>query len=75
MTSANILFVGVGALSLLLGLGAMFAALRHHQREHPRGVALLIFGMMATAFGLLMAGFAIALATAEPIDLNTEAAR
>ncbi|HET9398701.1 MAG TPA: hypothetical protein VFO45_07785 [Sphingomicrobium sp.] len=61
----NLWFVAIGAASLLLGLGAMFAALRYHRREQPRGVAMLIFGMMATAFGLLMAGFAIAFATAE----------
>jgi hypothetical protein len=75
MTSANTFFVAIGAVSLLAGLGTMFAALRYHKRDQPRGVAMLIFGMMATAFGLLMAGFAIAFATAEPIDLNAEAAR
>ena len=61
----NLWFVAIGAASLLLGLGAMFAALRYHRREQPRGVAMLIFGMMAPAVGLLMAGFAIAFATAE----------
>ena len=60
----NLWFVAIGALSLLIGLGAMAAALRQG-REQPKGVALLIGGMMATAFGLLMAGFAIAYATGE----------
>ena len=36
--------------------------------------AMLIAGMMITAFGLLMAGFAIGFATSEPLDLNAEAA-
>ena len=75
MSEANILFVGIGAVSLLVGLAVMVVALRYHQRNHPKGVAMLIFGMMATAFGLLMAGFAIAYSTAEPIDLNAEAAQ
>ena len=74
MSEANILFVGIGAVSLLVGLTVMVAALRQG-RESPKGVAMLIFGMMATAFGLLMAGFAIAYSTAEPIDLNAEAAQ
>jgi hypothetical protein len=59
----NILFVAIGAVSLLLGLAVMVAALRQG-RESPKGVAMLIAGMMATAFGLLMAGFAIAYAIA-----------
>lgn len=60
----NLWFVAIGALSLLLGIGVMIAALRLG-RESPRGVAMLIAGMMASAFGLLMAGFAIAYATGE----------
>ena len=73
MSGTNILFVAIGAASLLVGLTVMVAALRHG-RESPKGVAMLIAGMMATAFGLLMAGFAIAYATADPLDLNAEAA-
>ena len=70
MSPANILFVAIGAVSLLAGLGTMFAALRYHKRDEPRGVAMLIFGMMATAFGLLMAGFAIAFATSDPVEVT-----
>jgi hypothetical protein len=43
----------------------LFVALKRHRRDHPRGVAMLIAGMMVTSFGLLTAGFAIAYATAE----------
>ena len=64
MTAANLLFVAIGAVSLVVGLGTMAAAFRLG-RESPKGVAMLIAGMMATAFGLLMAGFAIAYATGE----------
>ena len=66
MTGANILFVGVGAVALLGGLATLVAALRRHKANHPAGVAMLIGGMMATAFGLLLTGFAIAYATTEP---------
>lgn len=69
----NILFLVLGSVSLLLGLGMLAVALRNHRRDHPKGVAMLIAGMMVTAFGLLMAGFAIAYATGEPLDLNAEA--
>ena len=69
----NILFLALGSLSLLLGLGMLAVALRNHRRDHPKGVAMLIVGMMVTAFGLLLAGFAIAYATSEPLDLNAEA--
>ena len=32
---------------------------------------MLIGGMMLTAFGLILGGFAIAYATTEPLDLNS----
>lgn len=65
----NLWFVAVGAVSLLAGLATMAVAFRQG-REQPKGVALLIAGMMATAFGLLMAGFAIAFATSEPVEVS-----
>ncbi len=40
-------------------------ALKRHKRDHPKGVAMLIGGMMVTAFGLFIAAFAIAFASAE----------
>jgi hypothetical protein len=70
----NILFVIRGSVSLLLGLGMLALALRNPQRDQPKGVAMLIAGMMVTAFGLLMAGFAIGYATSEPLDLNAKTA-
>jgi hypothetical protein len=70
MTGANILFVGVGVIALLGGLATLFTALRRHRVNHPKGVAMLIGGMMVTAFGLLLTGFAIAYSTTAPLDLN-----
>ncbi|MEO8175469.1 MAG: DUF308 domain-containing protein [Sphingomicrobium sp.] len=66
MTGTNILFVAIGGLAFVGGLVLLVAALRHHRRNHPKGVAMLIGGMMATAFGLLLSGFAIAYTTAGP---------
>jgi len=66
-------FTIVGALFALLGLGTLVVALRG-DRTRPRNVAMLIGGMMAAAFGLLLAGFAIAYQSAPPLDLNQGAA-
>ena len=68
MTAANILFVAVGAIAVLGGLATLVTALRRHRANHPAGVAMLIGGMMVTAFGLLLTGFAIAYTTAGPLD-------
>ena len=65
MSGTNLLFVAIGAASLLLGLAVLVAALRGAPGTDPKSTAMLIGGMMATAFGLLMAGFAIAYSTAK----------
>ena len=75
MSGANLLFVAIGAVSLLLGLAVLVAAIRGEPGTDPKSTAMLIAGMMVTAFGLLMAGFAIAYSTSEPLDLNAEVAR
>ena len=75
MTGTNIIFVIIGAISLLLGIGVLVAAIRGRPGTDPKSTAMLITGMMAAAFGLLMAGFAIAFTTSEPIDLNAEIAQ
>ena len=66
MASSTSSFVAIGAVSLLLGLAVLVTA--HPRRAggtDPKATAMLIGGMMVTAFGLLMAGFAIAYATAD----------
>jgi len=60
----NILYVAIGAVSLLLGLAVLVMAIRGSPGTDPKSTAMLIAGMMITAFGLLMAGFAIAYSTA-----------
>jgi len=68
-------FVPLGALALIAGLALLIAGIRKHEAQNPRHVAMLIGGMMLTAFGLVIAGFAIAYQNAAPLDLNTGAAR
>ena len=67
----NILFIVVGAIAALIGLVMLITALRGRVGESRKSTALLIAGMMALAFGLVLAGFAIAYATTKPYDFNT----
>ena len=58
-------FVIIGAIVALIGLGLLVTAIRNRgEGEDPRATAMLIGGTMATAFGIVLAGFAIAYATA-----------
>ncbi|NUR44786.1 MAG: hypothetical protein HOP91_01315 [Sphingomonas sp.] len=68
-------FVFIGAIALLVGLSLLVTGIRKHKAQQPRHIAMLIGGMMMTAFGLLMAGFAIAYQNAAPLDLNAGVAR
>jgi uncharacterized membrane protein HdeD (DUF308 family) len=63
-------FVLIGAVALLGGLALLVTGIRKHKAQHPKHVAMLIGGMMMTAFGLVIAGFAIAYQHAAPLDLN-----
>ena len=68
-------FVALGAIALLAGMTLLVTAIRKHKAQHPKHVAMLIGGMMLTAFGLILAGFAIAYQNAAPLDLNAGGAR
>jgi Ca2+/H+ antiporter len=63
-------FIPLGIVVLLGGLALLLTGIRRHKEQHPKHVAMLIGGMMMTAFGLVIAGFAIAYRTAAPLDLN-----
>ena len=70
----NLFYVAIGALAFVAGIVMLVRAIRGGGvGEDPRSTAMLIAGMMITAFGLLMAGFAIGFATSEPLNLNAEA--
>jgi Ca2+/H+ antiporter len=63
-------FVIIGAIFLIGGLAVLITGIRHQREQRPRYAAMLIGGMMATAFGLVLGGFAIAYKAAAPLDLN-----
>ena len=65
-----ILFILIGAVALVAGLVLLVTAIRHQSEQRPRYAAMLIGGMMMTAFGLIIAGFAIAYERAAPLELN-----
>ncbi len=69
----NMLHLGVGLVALLGGLATLAITLRRNRREQPKQVAMLIAGMMATAFGLYITAFAIAWSTGDTPNLNAEA--
>ncbi|WP_341633237.1 hypothetical protein [Sphingomonas agri] len=68
-------FVLIGAVAFVVGLVLVVTAIRHQSEQQPRYAAMLIGGMMVTAFGLVIGGFAIAYQRAAPLDLNAGAAQ
>ena len=69
------LFIPFGVVVALVGVAVLVTAIRHQSERQPKYAAMLIGGMMATAFGIVIAGFAIAYQRAAPLDLNAGAAR
>ena len=68
-------FTILGIVAVAAGLALLVTAIRHQGEQRPRYAAMLIGGMMMTAFGLVIAGFAIAYQRAAPLDLNAGAGR
>jgi uncharacterized membrane protein len=68
-------FVILGALAAIAGLILLVTAIRHNRERLPRYAAMLIGGMMLTAFGLVIAGFALVYSATPPLDLNSGAAQ
>jgi hypothetical protein len=66
-------FVIVGAVVALAGLAVLVTGLRTPEGE-PKRQAMMIGGTMAAAFGIVIAGFAIAYQAAAPLDLNSAGA-
>ncbi len=64
-------FIILGVLATIVGGTLLAIAIRHQSEQRPRYAAMLIGGMMLTAFGLVIAGFAIAYQRTAPLDLNT----
>ena len=64
------LFIILGAIAALAGAALLVKAIRHQREQRPRYAAMLIGGMMLTAFGLILGGFALAYNSAKPLDFN-----
>ncbi len=63
-------FTALGVLAALTGLVILATAIRNQAKREPKYAAMLIGGMMLTAFGIIIAGFAIAYQRAAPLALN-----
>lgn len=63
-------YIALGVIAALAGLVILVVAIRHQKERQPKYAAMLIGGMMLTAFGLVIAGFAIAYQRAAPFALN-----
>jgi hypothetical protein len=73
MTGTMTGFVAIGVLAAGAGLVLLVTGVRKHRAQQPKHVAMLIGGMMLTAFGLVLAGFAIAYENTPPLALNAAA--
>jgi hypothetical protein len=67
-------FVILGSIAVVIGLALLVTAIRGGVGTQPKSTAMLIGGMMLTAFGLVIAGFALAYQSAAPLDLNSAGA-
>ena len=70
MGDVNLLSVAIGAVAFVVGLIMLVRAIRGNPGTTPKATAMLIAGMMVTAFGMLMAGFAIGFAAGEPVHVD-----
>ncbi len=61
-------FVIFGTIAAIAGIIVVLTGIRRGPDAQPRNMAMLIGGMMVTAFGLMLTGFAIAYAMAGPLD-------
>ena len=59
------LFTILGPVALVAGAAAMIVAIRSGVGTSPKATAMLIAGMMAAAFGLLLSAFAF---TVQPVE-------
>lgn len=69
MSATAILFLIVASIAELVGVAMILVAIRGGIAARPRNAILLIAGMMASAFGLILGGFTLAYDSAAPLDL------
>jgi hypothetical protein len=64
-------FVPLGAIAAIAGVAVVVRAIRGRgDGDDPRNHAMMIGGTMLTAFGVVIAGFALADNSAAPLDHN-----
>lgn len=63
-------FIVIGIAATLTGVALLVVAIAHQKERQFKYVAMLIGSVMLTAFGLMLAGFAIAYQRAAPLALN-----
>jgi hypothetical protein len=66
-------FIALGAIVALAGLAVLVTGLRTPEGE-PKRQAMMIGGTMAAAFGIVIAGFALAYDNAALLDVNSAGA-
>jgi hypothetical protein len=59
MSGTAILYLVLGVIAFVAGLALLLTGIRGKPGQSPRHTVMLMAGMMATAFGLLMTAFAI----------------
>jgi len=68
-------FVIIGIIAAIVGASFVVTGIRRGPDAAPRNMVMLIGGMMLTAFGIVIAGFAIVYSNTAPLDLNAGAAQ
>ena len=68
-------FTILGIVAALVGVMLVVTGIRRGPDVAPRNMVMLIGGMMMTAFGIVIAGFAIVYSNTAPLDLNASAAQ
>jgi hypothetical protein len=68
-------FIILGSIAALAGASLVITGIRRGPDAAPRNMVMLIGGMMLTAFGIVIAGFAIVYNNTAPLDLNAGAAQ
>ena len=67
-------FAAAGVIAAILGAALVATGIARGPDADPRNMAMLIGGMMLTAFGIVLAGFAIVYSNTAPLDINATGA-
>lgn len=68
-------FVIIGVIAAIVGASLVVSAIRRGPDAAPQNQVMLIGGMMLSAFGVALAGFAIVYSNTAPLNVNAGAAQ